>query len=686
MPELRIVPLLAVTTAFVGCYRGAEADPSAGDHDGDGTRGSSTSGDTTNNGGVTASESAGDADDTTGGSELPEGLQVVLLATPESAAAHQVWVELLGQAGFIATVDHDLAGVEPTQAQLDELATRYDVALVTHDGSSSAYASPAWNDLSIGLVTLDGGTIGADGWHWLDVGEAAELVQAGSDPLTVVDPHTVLYGLALDDRGTLQLTQTEDMQVQGYLRQTHGTTDLGFVALTRQPDNVSDAIQQLVLWEPGPFFSDAAHSAAARRAFFGLPHPGSELVPSLTEAGRVVLTQTLEWAAKPGYPVRTDPSFDPVGLFLTWQHDPTTTMTIDWHTRPDEERPSEVRYWADGTQAMQTKSGDARPFPHSDRTIHRVELEGLTPDTVYLFDFGDDSPVFRFRTMPQTLERPLHFLAGGDVRHSQSLMAGTSAQAVRHNPAFIALGGDLAYADGLPTNVGRWHEWFSVVRNGLVSGEGRVVPILVSIGNHEVQGGFHSNASGYQQTDEGRAAIAPFFYELFAFPGQPGYQVLDFGAYMSFVVLDTNHTNPMAGAQSQWLEGVLADRRHVPHVFPIYHVPAYPSHRAYSASVSNQVRQNFVPLFENSSVRTVFENHDHLYKRTEPLREGEVADDGLVFLGDGAWGVSTREPNNEWYLAEVVQVRHFIVGTLDGNQQQFRAFDDDGRLFDSVTR
>jgi hypothetical protein len=24
--------------------------------------------------------------------------------------------------------------------------------------------------------------------------------------------------------------------------------------------------------------------------------------------------------------------FDPISLFLTWQNDPTSTMTIDWHT------------------------------------------------------------------------------------------------------------------------------------------------------------------------------------------------------------------------------------------------------------------------------------------------------------------------------------------------------------------
>jgi acid phosphatase type 7 len=692
MLDLRVASVVALVAASVslsGCSCGG-SDPRGGTEGLTDTVGASTGEIDT---GTSPDSGPGPLDlvdptDTDGEPEIPR-LELVVLVTPETEAVHGVWVNLFDDAGFSVTTHHALADTPPDPAALAELAETFDVALVAPDVPASAYASPAWNDLPIGLVALQAASIGADRWHWLDVAQAeGEPAAATTHELTVRDPHTVLYGLALGDRASLQIVdERAEVDVHGWLRQAHGSTDLGFVALTHDPSELDDSIQQLVLWEPGPFFSGAEQDAAARRAFFGVASPGTAVVPALTDAGRRLLVQTVQWAAKSGTPVRTEVEFDPIGLFLTWQNDPTTTMTIDWHTVPDDgDRLPELRYWADGSSAVEISIGDSRPFPHSDRTIHRVEVQGLEPDTVYLFDFGDDSPVFRFRTMPPTGEGPIHFIAGGDVRHNQGFMAGTAGHAVLHNPAFIALGGDLAYADGQAGNVGRWHEWFGVVRSGLVTGEGRVMPIVASLGNHEVQGGYHTNTSDYEQTDAWRAEIAPFFYELFAFPGQPGFAVLDFGDYMSFVVLDSHHTNPIPGAQTEWLGQVLEQRMGVPHVFPIYHVPAYPSHRSYGGSVSGLVRAHFVPLFESSSVRTVFENHDHLYKRTFPMREGEIADDGLVFLGDGAWGVSTREPNDEWYLEEVVQTRHFIVATIEGNAQHFRAFDDDGRLFDSTTR
>ncbi|MFP4171317.1 MAG: hypothetical protein ACLFV4_00245 [Candidatus Hydrogenedentota bacterium] len=77
------------------------------------------------------------------------------------------------------------------------------------------------------------------------------------------------------------------------------------------------------------------------------------------------------------------------------------------------------------------------------------------------------------------------------------------------------------------------------------------------------------------------------------------------------------------------------ERDSVPHVFPNYHVPAYPSHRSYDGGVQTQVRENWVPLFEGNNVQVAFENHDHAYKRTYPIRDGEISSGGIVYLGDG---------------------------------------------------
>lgn len=57
----------------------------------------------------------------------------------------------------------------------------------------------------------------------------------------------------------------------------------------------------------------------------------------------------------------------PVGLFLTWQRDPTTTMTIDWHTLPeDHERQPVLQFKRIGTETWQTVDGESHPFPYTD--------------------------------------------------------------------------------------------------------------------------------------------------------------------------------------------------------------------------------------------------------------------------------------------------------------------------------
>jgi acid phosphatase type 7 len=377
----------------------------------------------------------------------------------------------------------------------------------------------------------------------------------------------------------------------------------------------------------------------------------------------------------------------PLGMFLTWQRDPTTTMTIDWQMPIDAEASSTLAYKLVGADEWQTVEAEAVEFPFSDRAIFRRELTGLEPDTAYRFRTGDFERLFKFRTMPASIiDRPLVIASGGDTRHRQAHMERTNRAAMKYDPDFIVWGGDLAYADGLPQRVDRWYEWFDAIMNTMITDEGRVVPVVVCIGNHEVRGGYFFNVEGYDQTDEGRRQAAPYFYSLFAFPGQPGYGALDFGNYLSLLMLDTDHSNPVTGEQAEWLEAALAERqeRRVTHVLPFYHVPAWPSHRRFGGRVETRVRDTFVPLFEQYGVRVAYEHHDHTYKRTWPIRGGEVDSSGITYIGDGAWGVGVREGNSsdEWYIKRFERRRHAIITTLHGTHQHFLMVDENGEVFD----
>lgn len=377
---------------------------------------------------------------------------------------------------------------------------------------------------------------------------------------------------------------------------------------------------------------------------------------------------------------------DPIGLFLTWQRDPATTMTIDWHTAGEAEHETAVEYRAAGSDEWRSAAGDQRAFPYSERIVHRVELTDLSAGSSYEFRLPGYERVYSFRTLPLDEQEPIVFAIGGDTRHRQGWMEQTNRVAMQHDPDFMVWGGDLAYADGREDRVRNWYEWFDAIRNTLIAADGRVVPVILGIGNHEVLRGSFRRHEDYEQTDEWRERIAPYFYQLFAFPGQPGYGAIDLGDRLSFVILDSNHSNPVAGAQTEWLAQALAEREHIRHVFPVYHVPAYPSVRGFGGAVSRQIRELWAPLFDQHGVRFAFENHDHAYKRTVPIRGGEAHPDGIIYVGDGAWGVNTRDVHDvdaTWYLEVAQSIRHAVIVRIDGGDVQLTVVSEDGDVIDA---
>ncbi len=388
-----------------------------------------------------------------------------------------------------------------------------------------------------------------------------------------------------------------------------------------------------------------------------------------------------------------EPSEEPIALYLTWQKDPTSTMTIQWHTDGDT-GPAEVQHGPMGSETLNATPADSHPMVFSDRLVHTAEITGLDPDTEYRFRLtntveGVASPFYKFRTMPRTADRPIRMVVGGDVMHREEWMAQVNLEAMRFEPDFIAWGGDLAYSDGRHDLVDREYVFFRVMRDTLIAEDGRVVPVLMGIGNHEVLGGYYwSHNRGhdaYEDTDAFREEIAPYYYNLFAFPGHPGYGYLDFGDYMSLVFLDSDHSGPVEGTQTEWLEGVLAEREGVPHLFPIYHVPAYPSVRNINEGVSRRIREHWLPLFEEYGVRVAFEHHDHAYKRTVSIRQEAEHPDGIVFIGDGAWGVGERvvhDARETWYLERSESIRHLILVTIQDDFLDMKMINREGQLID----
>ena len=374
----------------------------------------------------------------------------------------------------------------------------------------------------------------------------------------------------------------------------------------------------------------------------------------------------------------------PPAVYLTWQRDPATTMTVHWHSA-DPDEASAILYRHKDEEKWLRATGASEPFPDTDLSIHTVEIRDLAPDRTYAFRREAVDRTYRFRTLPNSLARPVRFVAGGDVYHDGSWMDRMNALAGSLDPDFVVIGGDLAYADGRPDLVWRWFRYFESFYRHLRAPDGRMIPTIVAIGNHEVTRHYLDDHGDYEPGDAWRLSKAPYFYRLFAMPGQPGYGVLDIGEYLSLLLLDTQHTNPIDGEQLAWLEDTLASRRHVTHLLPVYHVPAYPAVRDQDDALNTRIRELWLPLFEAANVRLAFEHHDHAFKVTHPMRGGKPHPDGIIFLGDGAWGVSLRTPatpEDRDYLRVTAAAHHIFVVDLDTTRRHVRALDMDGNELD----
>jgi hypothetical protein len=298
-------------------------------------------------------------------------------------------------------------------------------------------------------------------------------------------------------------------------------------------------------------------------------------------------------------------------------------------------------------------------------------------------DSADLPRVWRFRTMPEKLTEPLRFVEGGDMMHTRALADAMNRRMQQLDPEFALIVGDLAYANGVLGT--RWIDWLQSWKNHSVGKGARLIPLVVGIGNHEVKGHYHGKSP-----DD-----APYFYSLFSLPENRSYYGLDFGRYLSLIVLDTEHTEPIEGAQAKWLREALAARTGQQFLFVGYHYPAYGTSKAprgglpIDAPRSIAIRTHWVPHFERYGPSAVFEHDHHNLKRTHRLR-GHARDDehGLLYLGDGSWGVRTRDvPSSEvaWWLAKAEPRNHlWHIELLPEGTARLQAIDASGKVLDSL--
>jgi hypothetical protein len=386
----------------------------------------------------------------------------------------------------------------------------------------------------------------------------------------------------------------------------------------------------------------------------------------------LLLSCVLPWAAF---------AAPPLHVYLTWQGDTATTLTVTFHT--DEPLPAgEVRFDTvsrNGQADAYTRRAVAAPARRikglDARHVHVAELTGLPPGGDVFFIAGHPahgfSPERKARTIPADATE-IRFAQGGDFGTSPEV-GPLLAAAAAFEPHFAALGGDLAYANDSLSNHHLWERWLTFWCANMVTPRGYTVPMVLAIGNHEVEKG-----GGLRPKEQAR-----YYYTYFPQGfGDVAYGVKRFGRDLAFLSLDSDHTAAVGGAQTTWLAKTLRDLADVRYKMAMYHVPMYPSHRKYESTGQRQ-REHWLPLFDSLGLSCAWENHDHTYKRTHLLKGGKIDPAGIPYFGDGCWGRSVRTVDaSRWYLKKAAPLQHYWICDVTPAGFVARAADAKGRVFD----
>ncbi len=378
-----------------------------------------------------------------------------------------------------------------------------------------------------------------------------------------------------------------------------------------------------------------------------------------------------------------DSSKIPPHAYLTWAlEDTARTMTVNFHSHDDLKqvlvhydtvsRNGEISEYAFTANSTSVYAEAIK------RRIHKIDLTGLSPATVYYFTVSDGDKALigerKFRTLPDD-GSPIRFVSGGDMNPS-TVVDALNKVAGEQGPMFALVGGDIAYDNGNPLEWQKWDQWLTSWTTYMVTPSGESVPIIAAPGNHEVIGGYKG---GFE-----RATFYRYYFNQE--PGQ-SYFSRKVGANTVVYSLDTGHISSIPGEQTEWLRSEMQRHAEVPNQIAFYHVPMYPSAREFSQQNEMiEARKHWLPIFDEFGLDVSFENHDHALKRSKLLKNNQVAADGTLYLGDGCWGMKTRTAHpDRWYLEKAEGIRHVWLGEIDGSTFRFKALGQQGEILDQVT-
>lgn len=307
--------------------------------------------------------------------------------------------------------------------------------------------------------------------------------------------------------------------------------------------------------------------------------------------------------------------------------------------------------------------------------ISTVSLTGLKPHTRYFYrvtcadENGNTarSEVKSFQTLPGP-DDAWAFGLLGDTQRNPDITRRCAEGIFALRPNFMLHVGDVV-DDGFAKQ--QWvFDLFEPCSN-LFS----YVPVFPVIGNHEKN--------------------SHWYYDYFHLP-EPEYFYTFKCGNAEFFMVDTNKDVSPQSEQYQKLEKALAAST-ATWKFTAHHHPCWSSDDDdYGDTLKGKPGEPFtlgepdlqslVGLYEKYGVDIAFAGHIHSYERTWPILNMSVNQKkGVRYIvsGGGGGNLEKAAPQRSWFSIHVQSGHHFGFATVQDRTIQFKAYDLEGRLFDT---
>ena len=385
---------------------------------------------------------------------------------------------------------------------------------------------------------------------------------------------------------------------------------------------------------------------------------------------------------------KTCPPGPPCQLYATLPFDTATSVFLNVHTHTDIRTitvnfDTEEVYKTNGKLGQKAQSSYYISPPGYDsvgeRNIHNILLTDLTPDTKYIIEIFYDGKTQKqtsYQTLPsKESQANFNLIYGGDIGFSKAAQD-LSILAAEKDPRVLIIGGDLAYDDGHASCYHTLDKAMSMLQSLVNDKLKRLVPLLIAVGNHDV--GWKSLATVDKTTNENGPSYFTGYPQHLPPDGLcQSIRVPEVNERMTYhahmlgkvlnVVLDSGYSMHYGGEQLTWLEKISEEYQQYPKI-AIYHnplvMPCGDEADRKSAEVGAEIWR---PVFDKYKYMTAFEHHTHYFKRSYAiLADGTRSEEGVLYLGSGAWGVKPDECEGKFDLFEsVATINHIWIATVN---------------------